>query len=833
MTLRDCIQTALDAKEIDKASASKLTGLYDDLAAEAARFGFVDDAAISARVAETIKADNLLRKHREMLQLKAVDRIRLDLEKAVAQGVDIAKAARLLIENYGEAPYRSAVETQRAIIGLARAEMTDILNRFERTWMTGATPNKADLDNFVKEVHGQGTGDARAKAMAEAWASVAEYLRQRFNAAGGAVAKLDNYFPHSHDAGVIWKAGRESWKNEARLRFDRTQMLDPLTKQPFTDKGWENQLDRLYDRIVTGGDVDLQPSFAKGGASLASRHADHRFIAFKSADDWMAYDKAFGSGNPFVSLNDYVGTMARDIALMETLGPNPASTVKWLQDIIAKDRAQKAAAAGGAGQGGPNPFNDWGGKLLGDLYDEVSGAAHVVKGSQTGADISSNLRNFQTATKLSGALLSSLNDLANQAWARQFAGMSDTPLVTAIADTVKALSNGSREEALRAGLGTERVLTVMSREAQRMGVADGTWWSQWMADRTLTWSGLTGFTRAEREGFGLRFLSDVTERRDLDWAALKAEHPRFRATFERYGLNEADWNAVRAINPGPGGIIRPNDVARAGSREAAERMLGMVLMETEFATLNRIHRVYAGENMLAMNMVGERGTTAGEVKRHMMNLKGYTLMVTQMQAIRAGQVAAASGLQGGQAKAAGGAYLAGWFLSMTLLGGLALQLKELNKGKDPRDMTDPRFWAESALQGGGLGPMGDFIRSETNRIGEGLGSTIIGPTVSTISPLFDLAITTPAQMLVDKEPNAGRQVRRLLSNNTPMIPFYLRMAYERAILDRLQWATDPKAKQAFREQIRRSRDEYGQDWWWDPGQPEPARAPDLGAAMGP
>ena len=828
MTLRDCIQTAMDAGEIDRQSASKLTGLHDELAAEAARFGFVDDAAITAKLAAAVKADNLLRKHRELLQLKAVDRIRLELTRAIEAGVPLGKAARLLIENFGEAPYRSAVEIKRSIVGLARAEMADVMNRFQRGWLTGMTPNRADLENLAREAQGQGTADARAAAMAEAWRSVSEYLRQRFNAAGGAIGKLENYFPHSHNAAAIWKAGRESWKDFARQHFDRARMLDPLTGEPFTDVGWERQLDRLFDRMTTAGDVDLEPSFARGGQAMASRHADHRFIAFKDADAWLAYDRQFGGGNPFVAMLDYIDTMARDIALMETLGPNPASTVKWLTDIIAKDRAQQAARQGGKQAGGVTPFTQWEEKLLSDLYDDVSGAAHVVRGSQLGADISSNLRNWQTASKLGGAILSSINDLGNQAWARAFAGLSGTPLVSAIADTTAAFGRGSRDEALRAGLATERVLAVMTREAQRLGVADGARWSQWLADRTLTLSGLTGFTRAEREAFGLRFLSDVTERRGLDWAGLQAEHPRFRATLERYGLNEGDWEAVRALDPGPGGIIRPADVARAGKREAAERLLGMILMETEFATLNRVHRVYAGENMLAMNMNGERGTTAGELKRHMMSLKGYTLMVTQLQAIRAGQVAAASG-----SRMAGGAYFAGWFVTMALLGGLAVQLKEMARGKDPRDMTDPRFWGEAALQGGGLGIMGDFIRSETNRIGDGFGSTLMGPALSTISPVTDILVTAPLQMaFTDKSPNIGRQARRLLSNNTPVVPFYLRAAYERAILDRLQSIADPQAQRAWRDQIRRTKQDYNQDWFWQPGDTMPERGPDLGAALG-
>lgn len=827
MSLRDCIQTALDGGAIDKGSAVKMTNLYDDLAADAARLGLVDDVAITRTVGETIKADNLLRRHRELLTIKALDAIKVDVIKAQGVGKSVADAAVLLLENFGEAPFRSVVDIRKSIANIARAEMADVLNRFERTWTTGRTPNRADLDNLVREIHGHGTGDPRAKAMAEAWAGQAEYLRQRFNAAGGAIGKIDNYLPHSHDAAALWRAGKDAWQKVAMERFDRAKMLDPLTKQPFTDTGWQHQLERLYDRIVTGGDVNLEPSFAAGGQALASRHADHRFIQFKSADDWLAYDAEFGTGNPFVAMMDYVDTMARDIALMERLGPNPASMIRYLQDMIAKERATEAAAQGGKASGGINPLTKAPEKLLQDVYDDVSGAAYVVRGSMALANASSNLRNVVSSAKLGGAVLSSLTDLGNQSWARAFAGMSGSPLITPLTDTINAFRGSTRDELLRAGLATDRVLTVMQREASALGVTDGAGWSQWMADRTMTWSGLTGLTRALREGFGLRFLSDITEMRGLDWAAMKTEWPGYRAMFERYGLNEADWNAVRNVAPAEGGIIRPTDVARGGQREAAERLLGMIAQETEFATLQRVHRVYGGDNMLSINMTGERGTTAGELKRHMMSLKGYSLMVFKMQTIRAGQVAASTG-----SRAAGGAYFAGWFMTMTLLGGMVIQLKEMARGKDPRDITDPQFWGEAGFQGGGLGIMGDFIRSETNRVGGGVAETIMGPTLGSVSPILDLAITTPLQMMNDKEPNAGRQVRRFLSNNTPMLPFYLRLGYERAILDRLQEALDPKAKQAFRDQIRKSQNDYGQDWWWQPGDREPERGPDLGAALG-
>jgi hypothetical protein len=59
--------------------------------------------------------------------------------------------------------------------------------------------------------------------------------------------------------------------------------------------------------------------------------------------------------------------------------------------------------------------------------------------------------------------------------------------------------------------------------------------------------------------------------------------------------------------------------------------------------------------------------------------------------------------EGAKAK---GRYFADLILSTTLMGALAMQLKEMAKGRDPRPMTDAEFWGAAMLQGGGLG----FVR---------------------------------------------------------------------------------------------------------------------------
>ena len=56
---------------------------------------------------------------------------------------------------------------------------------------------------------------------------------------------------------------------------------------------------------------------------------------------------------------------------------------------------------------------------------------------------------------------------------------------------------------------------------------------------------------------------------------------------------------------------------------------------------------------------------------------------------------------------------------LMLLGGLAVQLKEIAKGNDPRPMDSAEFWLAAVMQGGGLGIFGDFFSASTSRTGAG------------------------------------------------------------------------------------------------------------------
>lgn len=828
MSVRDCLIRAGEAGELSKAETVELVAMHDEMAAEAGRLGLTGGAvnqAVAERMLATISAEKALKKRRELLQVQAGDRIRALWMDYKQNGGDIGKFAIQLLENFGEAPFKSVVEVKKTVVGLARAQLHDILNSFERDWLTGATPQRALLDDVVREAHGMATGSPRAAAMAQAWREVSDTLRQRFNAAGGAIGKLDDWgLPHGHNAAAVWNAGFQQWRDTIAPRLDRAAMVDPLTKLPFSDTGWDRMLRRVWERIVTNGDVDLKPSRGGGGhGSLASQHADHRFLKFKDADAWLDYDKAFGKGNAFAAMMEHIDGMGRDIALMEVLGPNPAGTIRWLQQVIKFERAQMTVSPLVGAVTSPvrtarRYFPGFAVDHLANVYDNISGAL-AAPVSETAAKIMSGVRNFNAATTLSGAVLSSLADVNTSIWARWFNDIN----MNAIGSTIRALPNGGRDEALRAGLAIERTLTVLQSEASHLGALEGPQWAAWLADRTLTLSGLTPLTRASREGYGIDFLTRVAQFADQSFTELPF---RLRHTFERYGFDQALWETVRQTPKHADLMIRPNDVVANGmpyAREAGERLLGMILMETEFAVPSQVNRVQA-----VMTGGMRRGTFGGEAMRTMMQLKSYTGNLMFLNIMRIAQVSSMASSRWG-----GAAYASGFVLGATLLGGMVVLLKDIAKGKDPREVDNPAFLAEALAQGGGLGIIGDFVRAETNRVGSGIHETLAGPTVGKASGAIALLTETPAkEALTGADHNFARVSRRFISSNTPILPFYLRTAYERGILDRYEQMLDPEANQRFKEMQKRDRNERGQDWFWQPGDFAPERAPDLPAALG-
>jgi hypothetical protein len=172
---------------------------------------------------------------------------------------------------------------------------------------------------------------------------------------------------------------------------------------------------------------------------------------------------------------------------------------------------------------------------------------------------------------------------------------------------------------------------------------------------------------------------------------------------------------------------------------------------------------------------------------------------------------------------------------MLSMGALAVQLKELVKGNDPRPMDEGKFWAAALFQGGGLGIFGDFFNAETSRVGGGIFETLGGPVVGAFADATKPFASNAMRVVEGKDTLFGRDFANTVRRNTPFASsaWYVRAAYSRLVADELQAFLDPEAEMLFRRRLKRAAKDYGtQPFLPTRGSNAGLRAPDFSNMLG-
>lgn len=191
-----------------------------------------------------------------------------------------------------------------------------------------------------------GTGNAEAKAGAEAWLKVTEDMRARFNAAGGDVGKLDyGYLPQAHDQLRVLKAKPDAWANEVLLLVDRSRYVDEAGAR-LGDAEVLSILKASWETIASDGSNKTAPGAYTGTGARANRGSEHRQIHFKDGEAYLAYQQKYGTGSMYDAMIGHIGGLAKDIGLVERYGPNPNSNIEVQLDIAERADGPKGFGAG-------------------------------------------------------------------------------------------------------------------------------------------------------------------------------------------------------------------------------------------------------------------------------------------------------------------------------------------------------------------------------------------------------------------------------------------------------------------------------------------------------
>lgn len=806
--LKDCIEAAIATGRISEEEGQELARRIDQYEAQLNLRGEVspeqalneaEDAVLAAR-----RAELALQKRQARLQAVALYRATNNVQ-GHPKGVRTGVMSLLVKDPGGTAGYSNIDARGNAILASYHGVFADAMNKF-RTKNLGLSQDVESLRNTVRELFGTTTGDNDAAAMAKIWSEVAEMARERFNRAGGAIPKrIDWGMPQWHDPVRVARVAQGQWIDQIKPRLDRGRMLND-DGLPMNNMQIEQMLARVYDDITTDGLASLVPG-RQGGKKLANRRRDHRVLPFRTAEDWLEYHDMYGHADIYVTLTDHLAGMAHDTAKLEILGPNPEASWRYLRDLALQEEGATTVNMA----------------FMDAVWNVVSGKVNATN-STTLADTMQAVRNLLVSARLGGAMLSAVSDTAFLRQTAKFNGLPAMKVYRRMASLLNPANEADRVLAVKMQL-TADAWTNHALAANRFTEVTGAGFSAKAADFTMRASGLNAWTDAGRKAFGMEFDALLAD--NLENSVKNLPQP-LRDAFDRYGISAEDWDVLRATVPmehkgarffSVENLMARTDLDEARRIDLANKLQEMILTEMDFAVPMPDSRARA----ITTGGI-KRGTILGEATRAVGMFKSFPITVIATHLYR-------GALQAGVGAKA--RYLAEITIATTVMGAVAMQLKEMSRGKDPRDMSDPKFWAAAYLQGGGAGIYGDFLMADANRFGQGPVTTLAGPMADLGDDLTKLTIGNAQQGVRGENMNLAGDAINFMRSYTPGGSlWYTRLAYERLVLDQLAKQFDPNAGDRFRRIQRRRAIDYDQDYFWRPGEASPNRAPDFSAVGG-
>ncbi|WP_336754628.1 hypothetical protein [Acinetobacter sp. USHLN143] len=703
----------------------------------------------------------------------------------------------------------------RAIASVYRGDLVDFYTNIKGG--LGVFTDAELVQKIVRERFNDSTGDPLAKKISDKMGEVFEGMRERFNRAGGDIGKLDDWgLPQTHSLEKIVLAGKQAWVQKAEGLIDTSKYVHEDGTY-YSQQEIRELLEYSFDTLSSNGanKTEIGRQSFGGNSKVTSRHSESRVLHFKDAESWMEYQSEFG-GMPFVDLVEaHINGLSKDIALVENLGSSPRNSMRILMDAAEQKDWQKGIDANDTGKSR---------KRAQTMFDEFSG--QNTPQSEVLANMGLAYRSMNVASMLGGTTISSVTDQAMIAKTASIHGIAYRKTFGELISQLNPANKEDRQMAHSLGLATEEMLGSIARwsddgltsvhgKSQKLArVSSG------IASQVMRISGLNALTAASKVGFTKMLMEKYgTLTRSKAWADLDAMD---RELIEKTGLNERAWEVMRLADP---------VVDRKGNQLMSARSIYEIpddqltkfgdpqKVRDEVATQFQAHLldeqgmavVEAGLRERTWMSAGQRkGTGMGELVKSMLQFKSFPAAFLMRHGSRA---MAQDGVKG---KAAYGVSL---FAMTTLLGALAVQLKELANGNDPStmwDSDDPQkamnFWTRSAVQGGGLSILGDILVAGTDTSGRSTSDFMVGPLGSDAKAVLGLTVGNLTQYYDDKDTNASNEAFRLLKNKIPAQNlWYTKAATNRLVFDEMQDMIAP----GYREKLlRKAEREHDRTRFW-------------------
>lgn len=772
-----------------------------------------------------------LKRHRVAMGILAHDKMRNYIDAQVAAGIDkdgIASLSRMLTS---EADGKNNIVS---VEGAAQGIEASASSFMSRSWNVAGGKflkllrDKVAEATLVRALHGDTSVPEAFRKAAADFHEVAERLRQRFNAAGGDIGRLENWgMPHSWSRMRLLKLGRQAWTDAMLPRLDRSQYVHEDGRS-YTDAELRDFLGEAWRSVVTeGANKVLGKGGHVGGGIKANRNSAERQIHLKDAQAYLEAMGQFSERGVLDAMMGHVHRMARDIALVEQFGPNAdRQFAHFLEQETAKvvdaDPAKKGTA-------------DKRGRFVERLYNFIAGNGAPPPETMLGK-AATVYRRLQVL-KLGSALISSFGDHATMHLTAHVNGIPKFKLFLNNLRTTYGhpFLKQDRERAEAAGLMVRTYAQQLARYGSEVG---GHGWSSKLTNTFMKVTLLPYFTEARRRAFSYGMMDQIGKalRDHSTMAALNDADQRF---LKHSGITESDWQLMRLAQPDDWGgnhsLITPEEIYRIPDAEvakvtdehpdlardrAASSLMAFVYGEQDRAVIepHAKSRLHAGADI---NDDGIKGFLVHSFT----TFRSFSFEMYEAHIKRA--------LHGFETKRGSAAYMAALIAASTVLGAVANGIRDIVFGRDPRSLnvatTEGRKnWLAAMITGGGLSVYGDFLINTYSSRGSSLSETAAGPMVQDIGALLNVVQQTVAQG-TDPDADLARKLRptgastvRTLKSYVPGASlWYTRAAMDRLIFNQLSDYFSPGYLQRMKARARQQH----RPNWWEVDEPLPSRAP--------
>lgn len=668
-----------------------------------------------------------------------------------------------------------------------------------------------------------------AQNIAKVIVEQSEYARLEANKHGADIGKLPGYLMRqTHDMYKIDRAGWDEYRAFVMDRLDFSRTFADLSP----DRR-EAALKNIYVDFASGEHVKLkaQPTGGfTGGGNIGKRLSHERVLHWKNADAAFEYNQRFGAGSLAEGVVYGLERMAADTAIMARLGPNPEMTLSALIDAasirVKRDLdpgKQKAFAADAR----------W---VMENLWPNINGETRIAH-NRLGAQVSAIARKTQQMADLGGAVLTAVTDIPVYASEVRYQGGT---MLGGMAEALGSLARGkltTEQKGIVADLSVAYDAQIAGALGGRFDAADIVPGAvARMTQLFFKMNGLRFWTDSLRTGFALASSHRLARLAPEGWGALDDD---LRRTLGLFKIDSGKWDIMRgaALKEADGRTYLTPEGVKALGDEPFAAYLTAKGVEPTAGRVNRLRdemvrdfrAYYADRASFAALEPDARtratlyggsksGTWGGEFRRHLTMYKSFSVAILQKPLAReiygrGEQTELLKALRNGNGEILGMAQLLVWG---TIFGYGAMALKDLAKGKTPRDITEDPVGVTTAamLQGGAVGIYGDFLFGEfKDRFGGGAFETFLGPTARRLNGLLSSVGKAKAGEL-----EAG-EVLKSAVNNTPFANlFYTKAALDYAFMYQLSESMSPGY---LRRMERKAKEEKGQTYLFPPSQAIP------------